>query len=154
MRTVVFDIDGTLTPGPLDFTAVREHASGAARIYADAGWDVLYLSARPSFIVLVTELWLRARAFPRGHLIEASTVVAVEHPDLFKASVLADLKLGGCEFTHAYGDLPTDFAAYGRVGIPHVFALRHEGSAACEPGTYEACLTGWSEHLDWIRANV
>ena len=45
-QAVVFDIDGTLTPNVYAIAIARPNAAEAATLYADAGIEIIYLTAR------------------------------------------------------------------------------------------------------------
>jgi hypothetical protein len=42
------------------------------------------------------------------------------------------------------------------LGIPkeRVFAVLRRYEADCEPGEWKVCLTGWTEHLDFVARSV
>jgi phosphatidate phosphatase PAH1 len=153
---VVFDIDGTLTPRPVQFYEARPDAAKAAQLYADKGYQIVYLSARRNYERAATLRWLKEHHFPGGITRVAETTVDGQHPAEFKTRILNALFVKGWRVDYAYGDSSTDFAAYAAVAIPpdHVFGLRRAGSRHCQPGPTAACLHGWTEHLDFIAHAV
>lgn len=154
--TVVFDIDGTLTPRPAEFFTVRHDAAKAAQLYVAKGYRIVYLSARGPRERGVTLRWLKSRGFPDGMTRVAESAADNQHPIEFKTRVLNTLFAKGWRVDYAYGDSSSDFSAYGAVPIPpgHVFALRRAGSKFCRPGPAAACLRGWTEHLDFVVHTV
>ena len=62
--SVVFDIDGTLTPTPVNLFGVRLDAARAVRAYVDKGYAVIYATARPLLFEDYTGNWLATNGFP------------------------------------------------------------------------------------------
>lgn len=155
-QAVVFDIDGTLTPKPLDVFEARTDAAKAVRIFADNGYKIFYLSARISFLSAGIPGWLREHGFPDGSVHIAQTDEDRSDPANFKTRMLKDFIGHGWNLKFAYGDSSTDFEAYAAAGIPkeRVFALLRNGETSCQPGDWKACLNGWTAHLDFIAESV
>jgi phosphatidate phosphatase PAH1 len=149
---VVFDIDGTLTPRPFEFLTTRMNAANAVRLYADKGYQIIYLSARSNFARSGTLKWLRRNKFPDGIVNVAESSADGKHPATYKTRMLTALFAKGWQIEYAYGDSSTDFTAYASVPIPpeHVFALQRSGQRACQPGSSSSCLHGWTAHLAYI----
>lgn len=155
-RAVVFDIDGTLTPDVSAVFSVRKDAASAVSAYAGKGYQVIYLSARVAWLSAGIPDWLKKHGFPDGTLQVAPTRADRQHPDVYKTGVLKEFISRGWRLDYAYGDSSTDLLAYAAAGIPkeHVFALRREGDAACQPGVAAECLAGWTGHLAFIAGSV
>lgn len=153
---VVFDIDGTLTPKVVAVGKVRPDAAEVASTLAGKGYLIIYLSARVKALSSGIPAWLSENGFPDGIIRIAETAQERRHPATFKEGVLTELIEQGWNVRYAYGDSSTDFEAYAAVGIPRerVFALLREGKKACQPGEWNTCLVGWTEHLDFIRQSV
>jgi predicted mannosyl-3-phosphoglycerate phosphatase (HAD superfamily) len=154
--TVVFDIDGTLTPRPIEFFEARPDAAKAVQLFADKGYEIVYLSARNQYERAHTLKWLKAHRFPDGITRVAETRADGQHPVEFKTRILSTLLAKGWRVEYAYGDSSSDFTAYATVAIlpDHVFGLRRAGSRHCQPGPVAACLRGWTEHLEFIARAV
>lgn len=158
LASVVFDIDGTLTTGTgaLDFFLPRPDAATAVQLYAEKGYGVIYLTARPLFLRDFTQAWLSQNGFPDLPLYLAEEIL-LDAPDktvAYKLQVLLDLTVDeDRKFLYGYGDSSTDFDAYNQAGIPvsRTFALLRRGQADCEQGLYEICLTGYTEHVEYIE---
>ena len=152
-QAVVFDIDGTLTPGKYSISTARDDAAAAVRSFADKGYKIIYLSARITFFQSGIPNWLKENQFPEGsiHVPEPDKDSSFD-PVPFKERILNIYKAKGWEFAAAYGDQSTDFKAYVDVGIPkaHVFALQRSGET-CDDGVYAKCLRSWAEHMDEIK---
>lgn len=153
-QAVVFDIDGTLTPRPRAIFTAREDAATAARIFADKGYKIIYLSARVRLLQSGIPEWLAENRFPAGSLhVPRSHADSGDHA-AFKTRILQRYQQNGWRFVAAYGDSSTDFDAYAAVGInkDNVFALQRAGQSVCQPGVWRQCLVTWTEHLDTINA--
>lgn len=148
-RAVVFDIDGTLTPTPLKYRSVRRDAAGTVRHFADRGWEIVYLTARVGPLQSGIPDWLREHGFPEGGVYVTETAEDRADHARFKTRILRDFLAHGWKIEFAYGDSSSDFDAYAAAGIPkqRVFALRREGKEHCQPGVWNACLTGWTDYL-------
>lgn len=151
-QAVVFDIDGTLTTRIHAIRDARQGAVAAVQAYAEAGYLVVYLTARTPLFQFHIPGWLERHDFPAGpiHVTESR-----EHrSDLaaFKQGVLEDYRAHGWTLVAAYGDTVTDFEAYAGAGLPRarVFALRREGETTCDPGAWTACFATWPEQMDVI----
>lgn len=151
-KAVVFDIDGTLTPHPLEFWEARRDAAKAVNIYADKGYKIIYLSARITILQTNIPKWLKENGFPDGNVHVTETVEDKKDHARFNTRTLQDYLAHGWKVEFAYGDSSTDFDAYAAAGIPNdrVFALRREGETFCQPGAWKTCLSGWTEHIDSI----
>ena len=155
--SVVFDIDGTLTPGEglPDFFTPRPDAARAVALYVDKGYLVVYLTARPRIFRDFTEGWLRENGFPELPLYLADEIlIDPERTVAYKLGTLQTLMADESRvFLYAYGDSTTDFDAYNQAGIPvrHTFALLRRGEPTCQEGHYESCLPGYTDHLEYIE---
>ena len=152
--SVVFDIDGTLTPTPVNLFGVRLDAARAVRAYVDKGYAVIYATARPLLFEDYTGNWLATNGFPDLPL-HMATLEQSADPAPYKTALLSALEQDeGRVFVYGYGDSTTDFAAYAAVGIPaaETWALLRGGESECQPGDYEACIPGYTEHLAYIEA--
>lgn len=151
-QAVVFDIDGTLTPSPIEYLKPRRDAAKAVHIYADKGYKVIYLSARIKLLQANIPNWLKKNGFPDGSVHVTEMTEDKKDHRRFKTRILQDFIAHGWKVEFAYGDSSTDFEAYAAAGIPkeHVFALRRKGETFCQPGAWKTCLSGWTEHIDSI----
>lgn len=149
-KAVVFDIDGTLTPSPLQYRKARSDAAQAVHYFADQGHKIIYLSARIRPLQSSLPAWLKENGFPDGSIYVTQTAEDGWDHAQFKTRILRDIIAHGWKIEYAYGDSSTDFEAYAAVGVPkeRVFALQREGDTQCQPGTWQACLNGWAEHIE------
>ena len=153
-KAVVFDIDGTLTPDVLSVFQVRPHAARSVQMYADKGYEIIYLSARIKLLQSGIPGWLEKHDFPDGSIHVPKTSEDGKDHAAFKTKVLNHYVSNGWHLCYAYGDSTTDFQAYAAAGIPEeqVFALQRKGDETCQPGTYQDCLKSWEEHAAFIQA--
>lgn len=152
--SVVFDIDGTLTPTNLDIFDARPDAARAVQTFVDKGYAVIYATARPAFLEDFTRNWLATHGFPNLPLY-LSTLEQSGDAAAYKTELLSRLERDEDRvFVYAYGDSSTDFTAYNAVGvpIPETWALLRTNESTCQPGEYAACLAGYTEHLAYIEA--
>jgi len=155
-KAVVFDVDGTLTPSVSAVFEVRKDAAEAVRAYAAKGYTIVYLSTRVSWLSGGVPHWLIENGFPEGSVHVAQTRTERNQPDVYKTTVLKAYVAHGWSLQYAYGDSSTDLAAYAAAGIPkeHVFVLLRKGESSCQPGPAAACLSGWTEHLEFVSTSV
>ncbi len=152
--SVVFDIDGTLTPTTIDIFDARPDAARAVRAYVDKGYAVVYATARPAFFEDFTRNWLATNGFPDLPLYMATLSQSGDAAG-YKTALLGGLERDEDRvFVYGYGDSSTDFTAYDAVGIPieRTWALERTNETSCQPGDYEACIPGYTEHLAYIEA--
>ena len=153
---VVFDIDGTLTPKPSAFNTARDDAASAARLYADKGYKIIYLSARRRAFQARIPKWLTKNGFPEGSIQVPQNSIDTGDTVAFKTRILNEFRGNGWNLIGGYGDSDTDFQAYFAAGIAKddIFALRVIDEEACDPGPWAKCLDSWAEHLDHIAQKV
>jgi phosphatidate phosphatase PAH1 len=151
---VAFDIDGTLTPHNLLVSQPRPDAASAVRAFESKGYAIVYITTRVAGLQASLPSWLERNGFPPGTLHVAQSSRDRENAADFKLRVLNSYIERGWRLSYAFGDSPTDFAAYQGAGLPRerVFALKRMGRSTCEEGVYGACLDGWSEYLEAIDA--
>ncbi|MCB0974678.1 MAG: hypothetical protein KDB86_08990 [Actinobacteria bacterium] len=175
-RAVVFDIDETLTTSDtqnfiqLIFSSYDQKARPGAvelvNLYADQGYKIFYLTARPGNIrylglrqspTRVTNDWLWHHGFPIGEGISkttlAPTFVTGDTTVAYKAGALKFFQAQGWHFDYAYGNADTDIAAYQAAGIPndHTFII---GEHAGEAGSTPVWTDGYGSHIEHVLPNV
>lgn len=153
---VVFDIDGTLTPKVSAIHTARDGAATAVQTFADAGYEIIYLSARMRLFRGGIPVWLEENGFPSGRLRLTESREDRKDHAAFKARVLDAYHTDGCHFAAAYGDSSSDFAAYAGAGIDpqRVFALKRKGEDSCQAGEWSGCYDTWEEQMGIIREIV
>lgn len=167
-RAIVTDVDETLTTADLEFffaylnprydPAERSAASKMLRAYADRGYWIIYVTARPDGVWLSdgrsirrsTQNWLTAHSFPmsrdRTMVYLAPDILSALIPTGYKAAVIKALKSEGFEFDYAYGNSDTDFMGFKIGGIPldRQFSI---GKLAGYGGTRAIVGNGFDDHL-------
>jgi len=150
---VVFDIDGTLTTGRRAIGDTRPGAAAAVQAYAEAGYRVIYLSARHPLMQWQIPRWLKRNGFPPGPVHVTESREQRRDHAAFKQGVLEEYRDSGWGLAAAYGDSGTDFQAYANAGIDrnHVFALKRKNAESCDPGIWAECFATWPEQMEIIR---
>lgn len=149
---VVFDIDGTLTPKVSAVHTARDGAATAVHAFADAGYQVIYLSARIRPLQGGIPDWLEENGFPSGRLHLTESREERRDHAAFKAGVLQAYRADGWRCIAAYGDSSSDFEAYASAGISpqRIFALKRAGADSCQPGEWAGCYETWEEQMGTI----
>jgi hypothetical protein len=151
-RTVVFDIDGTLTTSDAqlvkqialgDDPAARPGGNVIAQQYARAGYLIVYVTGRPYFLREASRDWLRRNHFPLGVLITTETLSDSkpddDHVGAFKRRMLeALIDEAGLDIRYAFGNAGTDVCAYALAGIPPAvtYIIGKHGGEACGGGAH------------------
>jgi len=146
-KAVVFDIDGTLTPSILSVRTPRQGAAEAVKAFFDAGFDIVYISARVRLLQSGVSDWLDKHGFPDGQLHMTESREDRLDTGAFKKRVLKAYADHGWSFAAAFGDSTSDFNAYVYAGVPHdrIYALRRRGAAGCQAGVWQGCYGGWED---------
>ncbi|MBS7531291.1 hypothetical protein IC619_012390 [Hazenella sp. IB182353] len=132
-KTVVFDIDGTLTTD--NFENVRSYleelcdgdyvpkmhkdANRVAQYYADRGYTIVYLTARPYWLTHKSQQWLKDLGFPRGviHTYDDRGLLVGDKTADYKEAYLHEIAAHGANIHYAYGNATTDIKAYRDFGL-------------------------------------
>jgi LNS2 (Lipin/Ned1/Smp2) len=140
LTAIVTDIDATLTESDTQWilqlgggSEPKARAGGSDLIngYADLGYYIVYLTARPEDTKVpalfgketareATDRWLTEHDFPRPErsvLLLAPTTTFGQATEDYKTGALQDLQSQGYELIYAYGNADTDIGAYEAVGI-------------------------------------
>ncbi|MDI1446826.1 phosphatidylinositol transfer protein [Polyangium sp. 6x1] len=140
-RIAVTDIDGTLTEkeealvGDVltgGHSATHPGAAEVMRALSGRGFFLFYLTARPHWLEPRTREWLALRGFPPGivHTSVTSTGRMGEAAASFKMGELGLLKTAtGLAPELAFGNMPSDVAAYASSGIPKTFYYKLDDDA-------------------------
>lgn len=129
-KTVLFDIDGTLTLN--DFEAVGDYlGTGTAEMHAyaeevvwdyiDKGYQIVYLTGRQYWMASATRQWFNRKGLFDWHLRTDSNAENPVSPatQAYKTNyihyLLNDVQL---DIVRAYGNADTDIAAYADAGLP------------------------------------
>ena len=125
-RVIVTDIDGTLTSNETAFiggivgrsVGVHENAAIALRAAAEAGYQIVYITARGDRFTDDTRWWLGVNNFPRGPLRLAPDLITMPGAATaaYKKRVLGDLE--GFKIAAGIGNRNSDVTAYTAAGIP------------------------------------
>lgn len=153
---MVLDIDGTLTPHDLAVFQARPDADKVIDAYVEKGYKVIYVTTRIPAFQGNLPVWLYKHGLPSGPIHVAGSDADRADPAGFKARVLRSYTDMGWKLAYGYGDSATDVLAYLAAGIPaqRIFALKRQGSDACEAVGIVRCLDGWSGHLEEVKAEL
>ncbi|MBK6517628.1 MAG: hypothetical protein IPG04_26795 [Polyangiaceae bacterium] len=161
-QVIITDIDGTLTLSDEElFQQISDGAyvpvqmGSAAELvsaWADKGYVIIYMTARPHMFRAETRTWLRDQGFPTGPVLTANALVVDETARTYKASwvsrVLDDFQW---DVVAAYGNAQSDIDAYEDGGIPKdiTFIVGElagtSGTVAVENNDYAAHITDFVE---------
>ncbi len=127
-RFVVTDIDGTLTTSDDEFmqqiadTAYypKQHtgATRLHRLWAEKGYELLYLTARPFGGRMLSRAWLRDDDFPFGYMQTAPKFVSGGPAAKYKGDFVSGVEAQGFFIDYAYGNAESDFDGYIAAGVP------------------------------------
>jgi phosphatidate phosphatase PAH1 len=153
---VVFDIDGTVTEEEFDFFNARDHVHEVVDAWQALGYQVVFLTRRPSFMEELTREWMDHEGFGDVALYTAGLIPPLTDGDVidFKRDMLLQIEQDeNLNFEYGYGNMATDFTAYAQAGIPsaHVIALA-DPDGDCESGAWLACIDGYAGHVSWVEA--
>ncbi|MCA9617458.1 MAG: hypothetical protein KC731_00460 [Myxococcales bacterium] len=156
-KIVVTDIDGTLTLSDEELSkqfsdssyVPLENKSAALMMntWAEKGYQVVYLTARPHVFRAETRKWLDDLGYPVGPVITANQLVFGDSARQYKRTwvnrVVTDF---GWVVTAAYGNATSDIDAYEDAGIPKdiTFII---GESAGVAGTTAIDANDFSSHI-------
>lgn len=140
-KIAVSDVDGTLTES--ENAIVEDVATGSdaaanpgapdvLRALSERGYFVLYLTARPFWLVPRTRSWLQMQGFPPGilHTSLSASGYGGDEAAAFKMDELSELKANtGVVPEWAFGNKSSDVNAYASAGIgaAHSYFFKLEG---------------------------
>lgn len=158
-KTIVFDIDGTLTLN--DFEAVGDYlnvstarafayAVETANLYRDRGYQIVFMTARPYWVARDTREWYAAMGLPQSIITHFSlSNEASMDASSYKKEYLDYLIDGvGLNIIRTYGNAQSDIDAYVYAGIPfsEIFII---GDLAGADGT-TPIYGDYSVHYSWL----
>ncbi len=155
-KIVVTDIDGTMTLKEDEQTAQLTDPTYVVRAnkavdqvmatWKKKGYQVVYLTARPNFLRLVTHAWLASLGIDFGPVITADTLLSGDATTQYKLAALQKLKGFKWDIVAAYGNMPTDIAAYDGAGIPKTQTFTVSPNAGAS-GTQPIDNNDYTSHL-------
>lgn len=156
-QIIVSDIDETMTTAdeeafeematPGYVAAIRPGASEMMNLYADKGYKIIFVTARPYHLRMLTRRWLDLKGFPFTRVETASTFVLGESARTYKLAALQGyIDDVGLDVVRAYGNADSDFLAYTGAGVPEdrAFSIGEESGFA---GTTGIAGEGYEEHI-------
>jgi hypothetical protein len=157
---VLTDIDETLTLSDSeqfmeveDPTYVPKSRPGAVALtqaWADKGYLVIYITARPAIMRPETAAWLEGQSYASGPLITATGIVLGSATQTYKAAWVKRLiEDFGWNVAAAYGNADTDFGAFAEGGVAPeaTFSIGelagYQGTTAIENDDYTDHIAGF-----------
>jgi len=152
---VVSDVDGTQTSSETaEFGAVflgvdpeaRPYGADVLTAFAERGFHIFYLTARPEWLHARTHEWLAAHGYPPGVVHTSFSFTGVNGADasaykLAELDALDDRLPGAVMFT--IGNTDTDAAAFSDAGVPpdHSYLYQYDpGPLGTEVDDYATLL--------------
>ncbi len=162
-RAVVFDLDGTLTLN--DFEEVKDYlgigdassfsyAVNLVNLYKLRGYQIIYLSARPYWLVRETRGWFNKKGYPDTILhatLNNNDSFDAARAEQYKTDYLLYLKNSvGVDLAAAYGNSAGDIGAYQSAGIPNsgIYII---GNLAGSEGT-TPIYDNYYAHYNWLSS--
>lgn len=161
-QVVVADIDGTLTlsddelleqVGDIEYDPKQKTAAAdVMNAWADKGYQVVYLTARPHLFRTETRAWLDAHGYPPGPVISATDLVFGDAAAAYKTAwvtrIAGEL---GWDIVAAYGNATSDIDAYEAASVPKsvTFII---GPNAGMAGTVAIANDDYTDHLQYVAA--
>ncbi len=156
-KVIVTDIDGTLTlddnellkqvmESPTHVPKENQGASEMLNTWAEKGYRIVYLSARPHNLRGISRVWLHGVGAPFGPLRTADTFVYGESARIYKAQFIDRIRTElGWEIVAVYGNADSDILAYEDAGIPKSVTFTI-GELAGENGTVAIGNNDYTQH--------
>jgi hypothetical protein len=154
---VVTDIDGTLTTSEyasatdvvgLPISEAHEGSPEMMRAFAQRGYHIFYLTARPEWMMPITREFLAKREFPEGVVHTTLTGLGATGGAAtdYKTVELGDLGTRtGVIPSYAFGNKDSDVQAYGNAGIDpsrcYYYDLGSDPKGGTDHGDYAALIS-------------
>jgi hypothetical protein len=156
-QVIVTDIDGTLTladeelftemNNPAYDQVMNNQSDRLIQTWADKGYLIIYLTARPGGFRPMTHAWLNRKGFPTGLMISADALVFGETARIYKRGFIQRARTTyGWNIVAAYGNADSDIQAYEDAGLPknRTFII---GPEAGQSGTVAIPNQDWANHI-------
>jgi hypothetical protein len=159
---VLTDIDGTLTLSDDELFAeiedpdydqqMKGNAVELMQAWADKGYGLVYLSARPRDFRPMTDAWRLRHRYPAGMVMLSDGLVfgstAQEYKATFISTLLDDL---GWSITAAYGNATSDIDGYNDAGVPKEITFIIGENAGVD-GTNAIADDDYGDHIETFVA--
>jgi phosphatidate phosphatase PAH1 len=162
-KTVVFDLDGTLTLN--DFEAVKDYigigdassfayAAKMVSLYKLRGYQIIYLSARPYWLVRETRGWFNKKGYPDTILhatLNNNDSFDTAKAEQYKTEYLLNLKNSvHVDLVAAYGNTSGDIGAYQSAGIPNsgIYIIGDQAGSEGTTPVYD----NYYAHYNWLTS--
>lgn len=156
-QLVLSDIDGTLTMSDDELFAeisdptYDQQTKGSAvemiQEWADKGYQMVYLTARPRDFRSMTDAWRLRRGLPAGLSMFASGLVFDDSARQYKGAFIADLLALDWQIVAAYGNAGSDIDGYADGGISKAVTFII-GPEAGTSDTVPIADDDYADHID------
>jgi len=156
--TIAVDIDETISQTDYEELILRSRdgasdpfhgANRALRALAE-DFQILYLTARPRFLLEKTRRWLAEHDFPPGPVFTAPGLRQAVRQSRFKSRVLARLRAEWPHLLIGIGDREGDADAYGANGM---LTLIIHKSPESDHGLHSVYFKSWKDIAEFFDAN-
>ncbi len=156
----IADVDGTLSASENGIVrsivlgsplAAQPGASDAFGTLASAGYQVVYLTARPRGTTELTRGWLAEHGFPPGPIVMAPGLTLPGRMTLaHKSGSLDRLRASGVPLTIGIGNRATDVLAYSHAGLAaeRIFIKQSEFATELDPYLKTRRATGFVAYAE------
>ncbi|MCP4594837.1 MAG: hypothetical protein GY842_29255 [bacterium] len=135
-----------------DEDEVDAHKRAAKTLERMAGdFHIVFLTARPRFLLEKTRGWLREKDFPAGPVITAKGLRQTARPERFKREVLKDLRKRWPTLLIGIGNSQGDARAYGSSKMLSIMLEPRDGDK--DFGRHSIVLRGWKSVARLFDAN-
>ncbi|MEZ4372177.1 MAG: hypothetical protein R3B07_15200 [Polyangiaceae bacterium] len=156
-KVVVTDIDGTMTSSDDELSKQiadgkydpqeNQSASVMMNHWANKGYQVVYLTARPHFFRAETRAWMIEHGFPDGPMITANQLVFGDSARTYKRTWVNRITTDfGWKVAAAYGNAGSDIDAYEDAMIPKEITFII-GENAGQNGTVAIANNDYTAHI-------
>ena len=116
-----------------------------------ADYHIVYLTARPRFLLHKTRVWLREEDFPTGPVITAKGLRQSVRQERFKRKQLKVLRKRWPKLLIGIGNSTSDAEAYGACGLLSIMLEQEDGKE--DFGRHSIVLRKWKTVARFFEAN-
>jgi hypothetical protein len=155
---IAVDIDNTISRTDYDDLVLEERDEDSHPIKSarralrrlSEDFQILYLTARPRFLLDKTREWLEENEFPPGPLVVAPGLRQAIHPEAFKRDALKHYRKDWPNILIGIGDKPSDAKAYGENDMLALIVTKEDARSY---GPHAVCFEKWKRLAEFFEAN-
>lgn len=155
-KTVVFDIDGTLTMDDLELVEgsgadIYEGAADVVSYWQSLGYQPVFITARPYLFETMTRDWLTAHGLDGPVFLKPG--FTDDTKEYKRDLVLALKNEAKLDVEFAYGNAETDICAYAEAGIApeRTFIIGENAGKACTGFAPTTAVSDYPTHLEQLE---